>query len=65
MVAGKLVESLLGVEREEGATALFWGTWMKDAKEIVMMRGLNDNNVRPHWILDVSTIIPNRNNKNS
>ena len=59
---------LLGVEREEDATALFplfWGTWKEEAEEIVMKRGLTSNKVCPHWILDVSAITQNRNNKYS
>ena len=68
LVADKLVMSL-GIEREEDATALFssvLGNPDGEGREIYdCERTLTGINVCPHWIHDASTVIPNRNNKNS
>ena len=72
VAADKLLVSLMGIEREDDATALFsflfWGTWMeKDADG--EGRQIDDYetaiDICPHWIHDVFTLKPNRNDKNS
>ena len=72
MVADKSVVSLLGVEQEEDATALFssvLGNQDGEGGEIYdceRAHWYHRINVCPHWICDVSSDLPsNRNNKNS
>ena len=68
VAADKLLVSLMGIEREDDATTLFssilrnldGGRQMDDYERI-----LTAINICPHWIHDVFTLKPNRNDKNS
>ena len=69
VAADKLLVSLMGIEREDDATALFSSILgnldgegrQKDDYE----QTLTAINICPHWIHDVFTLKPNRNDKNS